>query len=50
MSGGFSTGGLISGLDTNNLIRQLMQLERRPIVRAQQQVETLERQKEAIRE
>lgn len=31
----FSVGGLVSGLDTDGIVRQLMQLERTPIVRLQ---------------
>ena len=32
-----SVGGLISGLDTNSMIEQLLELERQPIVKLQQQ-------------
>lgn len=48
MAGGFSVGGLITGLDTNNLIQQLLQIERQPIVRIEERIKTLESQKEAI--
>ena len=50
MSGGFSVGGLISGLDSNQLISQLMQIERQPILRLQARIETFEAQREAVRE
>ena len=48
MAGGFSAGGLITGLDTNSLIAQLIQLERQPIFRLQDRISALEKQKEAI--
>ena len=50
MAGGFSVGGLISGLDTNELISQLMLIERQPILRLQARIETFEAQREAVRE
>lgn len=50
MGGLFSAGGLITGLDSNNLIRQLMQLERRPILRFEARIERLETQRDAIRD
>ncbi len=50
MASGWSAGGLISGLDTNNIIYQLMQLERQPIIRYERKIDTLENQKEAIRD
>lgn len=49
MSGGFSVGGLISGLDSNSIISQLMQIERQPITRIQQRITALEQQRTAIR-
>ncbi|MFP4501497.1 MAG: flagellar filament capping protein FliD [Candidatus Hydrogenedentota bacterium] len=49
MSGGFSAGGLISGLDSNTLIQQLMQIERQPILRYQDRIEQLETQQTATR-
>ncbi len=49
MSGGFSAGGLITGLDSNTLIRQLMALERQPITRMREQITRLEGQRTAIR-
>lgn len=48
MSGTFSAGGLITGLDTNTLIAQLIELERQPIVRLQQRIAALETQRDAI--
>ncbi len=48
MSGGFSAGGLITGLDSNTLIRQLMALERQPITRMREQIARLEGQRTAI--
>lgn len=50
MAGGFSVGGLISGLDTNTLISQLMQIERQPILRLQARIEIFEAQRDAVRE
>ena len=50
MSGGFSAGGLITGLDSNSLIAQLMQIERQPIIRLQEQIDAFETQKTAIQE
>lgn len=49
MSGLISVGGLVSGLDTNTLIAQLMQLERQPIVRLQDRIGNLEVQRDALR-
>lgn len=48
MSGGFNVGGLITGLDTNNLIRQLLELERAPIARLQQRIRGLESEQTAV--
>lgn len=48
MGGTFSVGGLISGLNTNSLIEQLMQIERQPIIRVQQRIAALEAQQTAI--
>ena len=50
MSGGFNVGGLISGLDTNAIIEQLILLDRRPLIRLEEQVLLLEAQKESIKE
>lgn len=50
MSGTFSAGGLITGLDSNTLIRQLIQLERQPILRMQERISGLETQRDAVRE
>lgn len=49
MSGLISVGGLVSGLDTNALIQQLMQLERQPIVRFEDRIGALETQRDALR-
>lgn len=35
----FTVGGLVSGLDTDNIITQLMAIERRPLTRSQQREE-----------
>lgn len=43
MVSGISFGGLASGLDTETMITQLMQLERQPILRFQQRQADLER-------
>ena len=37
----FSIGGIASGLDTENMVRQLIQLERMPVVKLQQQQASL---------
>lgn len=50
MSGIFSAGGLITGLDSNTLISQLMQIERQPVVRLEQRISTLQTQQRAIRD
>lgn len=50
MAGGFSVGGLITGLDANNIIRQLMSIERIPIRRLEARIEKFEKQQEALRE
>lgn len=49
MSGTFTSGGLISGLDSNTLIAQLVQLARKPITRLNTQVTKLKTQQEAVR-
>ncbi|MCX8064545.1 MAG: flagellar filament capping protein FliD [Candidatus Hydrogenedentes bacterium] len=48
MSGNINIGGLISGLDTNTIIRQLMQIERQPITRLQQRITLLQQKRTAI--
>jgi len=48
MSGAFSVGGLISGIDSNTLISQLVALYRQPITRMQNQIDTFSTKKEAI--
>ena len=50
MSGGFSAGGLITGIDTNSIVSQLMQLERQPIFRMEDQIRSLESKKTALNE
>lgn len=47
--GTFSAGGLISGLDSNALISQLMQLERAPIRRLETRITGLNGQRDAVR-
>lgn len=49
MAGSFSVGGLISGLDSQTLIKQLIQIERQPITRLETNKKALEKQKEAIK-
>lgn len=48
MSGSFSSGGLITGLDTNSLVSQLIQIERQPLLRFQSRIGTLEKQRDAV--
>ncbi|MBI4558056.1 MAG: flagellar filament capping protein FliD [Candidatus Hydrogenedentes bacterium] len=48
MGGVFNVGGLITGLDTNNIIAQLMLLERQPITRLQARITALEAQRQAV--
>ncbi|MCH7908485.1 MAG: flagellar filament capping protein FliD [Candidatus Hydrogenedentes bacterium] len=48
MAGGFSAGGLITGIDSASLIRQLILFERRPIIRMQDQITLLGKRKDAI--
>lgn len=43
-------GGLASGLDTNNLINQLVELERQPIVRKEKRITELERIRDTWRD
>jgi len=50
MSGSITAGGLITGIDTNTLISQLMQLDRQPVIRLQDRISTLETQRSAIRD
>lgn len=50
MAGGFSVGGLVSGLDTNKIISQLIQIERQPIRRIQSQVQDLKTQQTSLRD
>jgi len=46
---GFSVGGLVTGLDSNTIIQQLIQIERMPIQRYTTRKTALEAQKEAIK-
>ena len=48
MAGGFSAGGLITGIDSASLIRQLILFERQPIIRMQDQITLLGKRKDAI--
>jgi flagellar hook-associated protein 2 len=50
MSGAFSAGGLITGLDSNSIIEQLMQIERQPITRLNTRIEALGTQKTAVKD
>ncbi|MEA3364992.1 MAG: flagellar cap protein FliD N-terminal domain-containing protein, partial [Candidatus Hydrogenedentes bacterium] len=50
MSGAFTAGGLITGLNTSELISQLIELERQPIIRMQSRIAALEEQRESIGE
>jgi flagellar hook-associated protein 2 len=49
MSGLISAGGLISGLDSNAIIDQLVALESKPITRLQTQINLLKKQQSAVR-
>ncbi|HQH52876.1 MAG TPA: flagellar cap protein FliD N-terminal domain-containing protein, partial [Candidatus Hydrogenedentes bacterium] len=48
MSGTFTAGGLITGLNTEEIISQLIQLERQPVLRMQSRISLLEQQRGAI--
>ncbi len=50
MAGGFTIGGLISGLDTNSIISQLMAIERQPLQRLQARKVNFQSQQTGIRE
>ncbi len=50
MAGIFSVGGLITGLDTNTIISQLVSIEQKPITTAQNRIQTLEKQRDALNE
>lgn len=49
MASAFNVGGMITGLDSNAIIRQLMQIERQPLTRLEARVSTLEKQRDAVR-
>lgn len=48
MGSSFSTGGLVSGMDTDSMVRQLMALERKPIQRIDNRITAAEEEQEAI--
>ncbi len=50
MSGTFNIGGLVTGLDTNTIISQLMAIEKQPVTRLQSQVTKFNTQKSAVTE
>lgn len=50
MAGGFSVGGLISGIDSNTIISQLIAIERQPVQRIQTRITGLEAQRKSIGE
>lgn len=50
MASTFSASGLISGLDSATIIKQLMQIERQPVTRMESKVASLEKQRTAVRE
>lgn len=47
---GFSAGGLITGIDTNSIVSQLMQLERQPILRMEAQIRAFEAKRDAVKD
>ena len=47
---GFQIGGIVSGLETDKLLQQLMALERQPVVRLEQKQLDLERKADAWRD
>ena len=48
LSGTFNIGGLVSGLDTETIISQLIQIESQPITRLQNRITQLQNQRTAI--
>jgi flagellar hook-associated protein 2 len=50
LSGSINAGGLITGLDSNSIIQQLIALERQPITRARSRISALEAQRNTVRE
>jgi flagellar hook-associated protein 2 len=50
MSGGFSASGLITGIDSASIIKQLLQIERQPEIRIKKQIAAFEKQRDAIRD
>lgn len=49
MPGLFNAGGLITGIDTNSLVTQLMQLERQPLLRLENQIRGYETKRDALK-
>lgn len=49
MGGSFNVGGLVTGLDSETLIAQLMQLEQQPLLRLEDRINTLQAEQEAVR-
>jgi len=49
MASSFSVSGLISGLDSDTLISQIMSIERQPLTRLEKRISALESQQEGIR-
>lgn len=49
MGGTFSAGGLITGLDSSSLIRQLIQIDSQPIFRLEDRATQLTTQRDAVR-
>ncbi len=48
MSGTFSSGGLITGIDSGTLIQQLIQIDSQPIFRLEDRITSLNSQRDAI--
>lgn len=50
MAGSVNASGMVTGINWNQIIEQLMQVERQPITRIQQRISTLQQQQTAIRD
>ncbi|HOJ33510.1 MAG TPA: flagellar filament capping protein FliD [Candidatus Hydrogenedentes bacterium] len=50
MAGAVNASGMVTGINWNQIIQQLMQVERQPITRIQQRISTLQQQQTAIRD
>lgn len=50
MSGAISASGLVSGLNWENIIRSLMQIERQPVNRIEDRIQGLEAQRAGVRD